>query len=243
MLATLVVFNATVRERQLVELGWLSEPVDSPPKKVYPMHAVVAMMGFLSLMNCLQVGSFQIPELSSTAVVAIAYFASAVLVAAFCWTWLSQNKLSLPQLPHGPALGPIARGLAISCVVGFVVTFFVRWWSVDYQVPAYAINGVVRSADYDKWCLLGMWVFAAPLFEEWVLRGMLYRSLRRNWGVGLSVASSAVLFATLHPAAGAIPLITLGAMTALAVEKTGRLWPSITIHAGYNLMIWWLVVG
>ena len=105
---------------------------------------------------------------------------------------------------------PIARGLAVSCVVGCVVTLIGRWFSVDHQAAAYAINGITRSSDYDKWCVLAMWVIAAPLFEEWVLRGMLYRSLRRNWGVALSVISSAVLFATLHPAAGAVPLITLG---------------------------------
>ena len=29
-------------------------------------------------------------------------------------------------------------------------------------------------------------------------------------------------------------------MTALAYEKTGRLWPSIAIHAGYNFMVWLL---
>jgi membrane protease YdiL (CAAX protease family) len=52
-------------------------------------------------------------------------------------------------------------------------------------------------------------------------------------------------FATLHPVSGCVALLALGTMTALAAEKTGRLWPSITIHAGYNLMIWslWLAWG
>jgi membrane protease YdiL (CAAX protease family) len=204
------------------------------------MHGVVVMMSFLMLENAIQLGLFQIPELSSTAAVAIGYFASAVLVVAFALTWMSENKLTMPQLPRGPAFRPIAQGLAVACVVGFVFTFFTRWLSVEHQAAAYAVNGIIRNGDYDKWCVLGMWVIAAPLFEEWVLRGILYRSLRRNWGVALSVASSAVLFATLHPAAGAVPLVTLGVMTALAVEKTGRLWPSILIHAGYNFMIWGL---
>jgi membrane protease YdiL (CAAX protease family) len=33
-------------------------------------------------------------------------------------------------------------------------------------------------------------------------------------------------------------LIVLGAVTAWTTEKTGRLWPSMLIHAGYNAMIW-----
>ena len=91
--------------------------------------------------------------------------------------------------------------------------------------------------------MFGIWVIAAPLFEEWIIRGLMYRSLRRTWGIAVSVTLSAILFATLHPVGGCISLITLGVMTALATEKTNRLWPSMTIHAGYNFMIWLLVVG
>ena len=50
-LVTLAVFNATVRERQIVELPWLSEPVETPPKKVYAMHAVLAIIGFQALIG------------------------------------------------------------------------------------------------------------------------------------------------------------------------------------------------
>jgi membrane protease YdiL (CAAX protease family) len=79
---------------------------------------------------------------------------------------------------------------------------------------------------------------AAPLFEEWLFRGLLYRALRRNWSVGLSVAVTALLFASIHPFAGCAAILTLGTVTALAAEKTGRLWPSVVIHTGYNLTIW-----
>ena len=244
-LAMMAILTAAVRERQLDELPWLSEPVETPPAKVYPMHAILALVAFQALVGVAQGALLQMPELSTTATVAISYGAAALVVSAVFWTWMSQNGLTkLPTTTvRGPALQPTVLGLTFSCVAGFVVTMFFRWWNVDSTVPAYAINGVVRSADYDKWCLLALWVVAAPLFEEWIVRGVLYRSLRRSWGVGLSVAVSSVLFATLHPAAGSIALVTLGVMTALAVEKTGRLWPSITIHAGYNFMIWllWMV--
>jgi membrane protease YdiL (CAAX protease family) len=207
------------------------------------MHAVLAIIGFQAIQNAALSGLVQIPQLSSTAVVAIAYCLAAIVVSVICRVWMSQNHLVMPARPRGPVLKPIFWGLLASCTAGFLVTMFFRWWNVDHQISAYAVNGATRTAVYDKWCLLGMWVVAAPLFEEWVIRGMLYRSLRRTWGIGLSVALSAILFATLHPAVGAIALLTLGAMTALAVEKTGRLWPSIAIHATYNLMIWLLWVA
>jgi membrane protease YdiL (CAAX protease family) len=137
-------------------------------------------------------------------------------------------------LPQGPTLRSICWGLPISCLAGFAVTLCFHYWNANCQLPAYAIGDVVRQAPYDKSCLLGLWVVAAPRLEEWIIRRMLYRSLRRTWGVGLSVALTAILFATLRPAAA---LLTLGTMTALAAERTGSLWPSIINHARYNFMI------
>ena len=186
----------------------------------------------------------QVPELSPFATVAISYIAAAALVSAVFKTWMSENKLTVvPAVPRGPVVRPILLGLSISCVVGFAVTLFLKLYGADGQLPANATKFIVPNTSIDKWCLFAMWVIAAPLFEEWLIRGVLYRSLRRNWSVWISVAVSAVLFATLHPVAGCIALVTLGTMTALTVEKTGRLWPSIMVHAGYNFMIWTLCVA
>ena len=187
-ITTLAILNAAVRQRQLAELHWLSEPVETPPKKVYPMHAILAIIGFQTLQNAVLGGLVQIPQLSSTAVVAIAYCVAAFVVTAICWTWMSENHLAMPTLSRGPALRPILIGLSASCVIGLITTMFFRWLHVDHQMAAYAINGRRASCRLDKWCLLGMWVVAAPLFEEWIIRGLLYRSLRRTWGIGLSVA-------------------------------------------------------
>jgi membrane protease YdiL (CAAX protease family) len=240
-LVTLVILNEAVRERQLVELPWLSEPVESPPKQIYPMHAILAIIGFQTVIGMISALLLQRPEITAVANVAISYVGAAVIVALLCWFWLHQNNLSIAPaatVERGPALRPIFWGLSASCIAGLIVTIVTSRLNLDNQLPANLSVLQLRHTVYDKWCLLVMWVVAAPLFEEWIVRGMLYRSLRRTWGVGVSVALSAVLFATLHPAAGCIALVTLGAMTALAVEKTGRLWPSIVIHAGYNFMIW-----
>ena len=243
-LVTLAVFNATVRERQIVELPWLSEPVETPPKKVYAMHAVLAIIAFQVVIGVCKGVLVQVPELSPFATVAISYIAAAAVVSAVFKTWMSENKLTVaPAVPRGPVVRPILLGLSISCVVGFAVTLFLKLYGANSQMPANATNFIVPNTSIDKWCLFAMWVVAAPLFEEWLIRGVLYRSLRRNWSVWMSVAVSAVLFATLHPVAGCIALVTLGTMTALTVEKTGRLWPSIMVHAGYNFMIWTLCVA
>lgn len=92
---------------------------------------------------------------------------------------------------------------------------------------------IIRHSIYDNWYWLTLYV-AAPIFDEWAFRGVLYRTLRRNW----SIAPSILRFATLPPVASFPALIVLGTVTAWTMEKTGRLWPSLVIHAGYNAMIW-----
>ncbi|HEX4412388.1 MAG TPA: CPBP family intramembrane glutamic endopeptidase [Lacipirellulaceae bacterium] len=242
-LITLIILNIAVHERALVELSWLSEPVENPPKRVYPMHAILALIGFQSLMSGIRGGLSNVAGISSTANVAISYVAAAIVVTAFCWIWMYRADLVvMPKLPQRPVLRPIVWGLATSCATGLAVQMFLRFYSATPPLAAYATPGNLAHADYDRWCLLGMWVIAAPLFEEWIIRGMLYRSLRRSWGIAVSVALSAVLFATLHPAAGCISLLVLGVMTALATERTNRLWPSMIVHAGYNFTIWMVCV-
>ena len=184
-LATLVILNAAVRERQLVELAWLSEPVETPPKRVYAMHAILALIGFEAVQNISQIAFLQQPALSASAVVAISYCIAAITASFVFWFWMHSNKLSIPKLTRGPALRPIVWGLLASCSAGFVTTMICRWGNFGHT-PAYAIQGMLASAPYDKWFVLVMWVLAAPLFEEWIIRGMLYASLRRTWGIGLS---------------------------------------------------------
>jgi len=244
VLAMLVILNAAVRERQLVELAWLGEPVETPPRRIYPMHGLLAMMGFQALMGILS-GVFQKTELFSTAAsVTAAYCLSALVVSLGCWVWMSEHRLSIRSAePRGPILKPMFLGLSISCAVGLVVVTVLKRLECDWQTPAHVSSEALRHASYDKWCLLVLFVVAAPLFEEWIFRGLLYRSLRRTWGIGLSVAVTAILFATLHPVAGSAALVTLGTMTALTAERTRRLWPSIAVHAGYNLMVWGLCVA
>ena len=80
-LATLIILNIAVHERALVELAWLSEPVENPPKRVYPMHAILALIGFQTLQTVFIGGLTKLHDLSSTANIAISYMSAAAIVA------------------------------------------------------------------------------------------------------------------------------------------------------------------
>ncbi len=80
-------------------------------------------------------------------------------------------------------------------------------------------------------------VVIAPLVEEIVFRGFLYRNLRDGVGKGLALVISGVVFSAvhMHPTLF-LPLAGLGIGLALLYEWTGSLWVPILAHMAFNLL-------
>jgi len=83
------------------------------------------------------------------------------------------------------------------------------------------------------------YVLFAPLFEELVFRGLLFATLRRRFGFGLSATLSAAIFALAHGYGllGFVSVIFSGLLWAWVYEKTGSLLPGMAAHALNNLMV------
>ncbi len=78
----------------------------------------------------------------------------------------------------------------------------------------------------------------APIFEEFIFRGLVFASLRRWFGWFLSAVFSAIIFAVIH-GYGIIGFCAVGwsgFLWAWAYEKTGSLLPGIVAHALNNLV-------
>ena len=76
----------------------------------------------------------------------------------------------------------------------------------------------------------------APLFEELLFRGFLYRALRDRLGVGFAIGLSSMIFATVHPSGYTVlPIFGLSVMLCLLYERTGSIVPSIILHSLHNL--------
>lgn len=75
----------------------------------------------------------------------------------------------------------------------------------------------------------------APFCEESLFRGFLYRTLRKKFGIGLSLFVSAALFSVAHMDAGAVlPLLCLGWLFGYVFERTRSLLPSMIAHGMWN---------
>jgi len=80
-------------------------------------------------------------------------------------------------------------------------------------------------------------VVLAPLAEELLFRGFLYRLLRQRLPAGASIAISASVFAALHCAPTLFPwMFVVGVVFGLVVEKTQSLYASILLHAMINAL-------
>ncbi|MFI5336891.1 MAG: CPBP family intramembrane glutamic endopeptidase [Opitutales bacterium] len=76
----------------------------------------------------------------------------------------------------------------------------------------------------------------APLNEELLFRGAIFRSLRQRFGRTAALAASGLFFGVVHGNwAGALPIALLGVALAMAYERTGDIRVPIVTHGLFNL--------
>ena len=86
-------------------------------------------------------------------------------------------------------------------------------------------------------------VLAAPVFEEFIFRGLIFAGLRRSFAWWPSAAASAAVFAVVHPPVSMIPVFFLGLCTAAAYERGRSLMAPMLVHAVYNAVVVGLQFG
>jgi membrane protease YdiL (CAAX protease family) len=89
-------------------------------------------------------------------------------------------------------------------------------------------------------------VIMAPLFEEVVFRGFLFRGFANSWGWVWGALASAGIFGIAHLQLDLfVPLATLGFILAWAYKRTGSLWTCITMHGLFNTIavLAWAFLG
>ncbi len=77
----------------------------------------------------------------------------------------------------------------------------------------------------------------APFAEEYLFRGLLFRTLDREWGGLRAVAGAAAFFAVYHPPTSWLPVALVGAANCLLFKRSGKLAPAILLHMTYNIVV------
>jgi len=146
-------------------------------------------------------------------------------------------------------LGASLMGYA--AYVPFLAALLVVTLLIAPALPAEQTNPVgeraTQAQDALSWLVLfAQAVVLAPIIEEFVFRGVLFKVFWQRTGrVWLSAFVSGYLFAVIHPQflGGILPLTVLGAILALVYAHTRSLLPCIVIHTIHNGLITLLLWG
>lgn len=164
-------------------------------------------------------------------------FVVVYLVVVF-WRGVSWRDLGFIPMPE--KWGLRAVGIAFVCVplVGLVAWLQQQIIGQEFRNPQLEL---IAPPSFSWGAYLGTLVVAAgiaPLAEEVLFRGVLYRWLRERIGVGLALILSAVLFSLVHGVPALIPAITvLGLILGWVYERTQSIWTPIIVHGVYNASV------
>jgi membrane protease YdiL (CAAX protease family) len=140
----------------------------------------------------------------------------------------------LPR-PGWWALGA-AAGLG-AAVLAWATSVVVERWT---PIPTHPVESLLERATDLPDLLLVLLAVTVPVAvgEETFFRGYAYRLLRARLGVVAAIGTTALLFALVHglePGAW-LPVLPIGVVLAVLVERSGSLWPAVTAHGVVNAL-------
>jgi membrane protease YdiL (CAAX protease family) len=215
------------------QLPYLLDPDASPPARVSTSDGLIAVMVFFvaqAVATAVIIGRGQ----ATGALVLVAFsIAGAVTYALMRSVYAKAKTQGVPRIfgENNSPLSGIAGGLA-AAAVAMVYLSVIR------------STGMLEEAarDSQSYVKLGLWVvplavIAAPIFEEFIFRGLIYGGLRRSFGIWPATLASAAVFAIVHPPLAVVPVFVLGVCTALVYERTRSLLAPMIVHAVYNACV------
>jgi len=235
-LVVLVLFLAfALWDRVRRRVPYFLDPTAEPPRRIEMVDGLVAVLAFMVL------------QLLFSAIAVAAEIPPAFVILVSFWTaglvtvllslyvlWRARVRrlardLGLRRLRAGAVLAGIGCGAVLgAAALGYVHLFR------DGTMVRRAMEQMSEFDAASRLALGFVFVVLAPLFEEFLFRGLLFRGLERVIRPGLAVLASAMLFALMHPATSFPPVFLLGALCAFLLRRTGQLGAPIAAHMAYN---------
>ncbi|HLX96754.1 MAG TPA: CPBP family intramembrane glutamic endopeptidase [Verrucomicrobiae bacterium] len=160
---------------------------------------------------------------------AAAYFARTETFASFC------TAVGLDRKPSNLAWFGVVAALALRVLGHFVL---IHGWSKgvrDYDILAFQ-----SASGPERYLFLGPLLLLAPLFEESIYRGFLYKALRGSFSLVISMALIVAWTAYSHWSqysvswVAALDLSVLTILQCYLREKSDSLWDCIICHMAFN---------
>ena len=215
------------------QLGYLLDPDASPPPRVSTSDGLIAAMLFFVAQAVAAAVIIGRGRVTGAAVLFSFSIGGAVTYALMRYVYARAKTEGVPKILGGnsqPLFGIVAGTLAGAVAIAYL-----------YGLEVLGLLEAAMEAG-KSYVSLGLWtlplaLIAAPLFEEFIFRGLIFGGLRRSFGVWPAALASAALFAIVHPAFSIIPVFVLGVCAALAYERTRSLLAPMLVHATYNAIV------
>lgn len=244
MLVLLAVIAWALWQRLRDRLAYLFEPVDRPPRQVDLADGAWAAFAFLVLQGLI-VALLLFADCEPGLATVLAFGIAGMTTASF--TVLALWRAKVPDLLRSvglrPATGvPLLRTLVIGVGCGLLAAVAMVGYMAMLTAASPYLPMLQESVDaarlqpevFAGWKLVVLAVVLAPLCEEFIFRGLLFRGLRRDLSLPWAAVASAAVFAIIHPSLGVVPVFGLGLACAIAYERSGWLLAPVLAHATYN---------
>lgn len=223
------------------QLPYLLDPVASPPARVSTADGLIASMIFFTLQMIIGASVWASGHaLQAPDVVLVFAIAGALTYASVRYAQWRSKARDVPRMFGAQWRPALATGAAFglgAAVVGIAYLQAVHGLGL--------LDAPARRAHDAGHVQLGAWivplgVLAAPVFEEFIFRGLIFGGLRRSMRLLPAAAASAAVFAIVHPPLSMLPVFALGLCAALAYERSRLLLAPMAVHAIYNaaLIAW-----
>lgn len=221
------------------------EPTEAPPAGRVPWRALEGLgIWLIATVGAIVVGVPLRLVLSGDAWEVSLILANEALLAVAVVVWIRvRHKVGLQALVRGGRSSDLGVGVALGMAGYFVATIvggiLARVIETVTNRPVEAPEQI--SVDQPSAILLVMIgisvIVLAPIAEELLFRGVIFRGLR-NWAKpGVAIVVSAVFFGIAHLIPLVIPpIFVLGLLLAWIVETRGSLVPSIAAHVTFNVI-------
>jgi ABC-2 type transport system permease protein len=221
---------------------FLLDAVSMPPPRVSLADGLMAALGFFVLQGLITI--FLLHEGMRTGGAVVLAFAAAgalVVVITLFMFWRAHvvDMLGAVGLA-GPRDGRRGRAVLAGVALGAAGAMF----AYGYLIVLRSVPGLdslnqraEQMANLGGDWLIVLAVIAAPLFEEFIFRGLVFRGLRRSLSAPWAVAGSAAVFAICHPPISVMPVFVMGSLAAIGFEWTGWIMTPICVHMTYNALV------
>ena len=226
-----ILLAAALWQKARDQLGFLLDPDASPPPRVSTSDGLIAVMLFFVAQAAAAAVIIGRGRVTGAAVLIAFSIGGAVTYALMRWVYARAKTEGVPRMlgegANRPLLGIIAGIAAGAAAVLYLFTLD----ALDLLESA--LQASKSYADLGLWTL-PLALVAAPVFEEFIFRGLIFGGLRRSFGVWPATLASSAIFAIVHPAFSIIPVFILGACAALVYERSRSLLAPMMVHAVYN---------